>query len=140
MDISVTSTSYQVENREWLASDFGTDEPRNITLDSSTLTSGTHYPNGYLPSGTVLGKITANGLYTVYDNAAADGTQTAVGVLFSAVKIPTNGTTDVAGAMLEMALIVEAKMPFGGGAGQTDATGKIDSAGKVDLVSWYKWL
>lgn len=34
-------------------------------------------------SGTLVGKITASGKYTKYDNAAADGTQTCVGILYS---------------------------------------------------------
>lgn len=36
-----------------------------------------------LPSGTVLGKITATGKLIKYDNAASDGSQAAVGVLYN---------------------------------------------------------
>ncbi len=36
-----------------------------------------------LSAGTVLGKITASGKYAAYSNAAGDGTQTAVGVLYA---------------------------------------------------------
>lgn len=139
MDISVSSTSYQVENREWLSSNFGCDEPRTITLDTSGW-SADHYPNGFIPSGAVVGKLTATGLYVPYDNAASDGQQVAVGILFSAVKVPANGTTDIAAAMLEMGLIVEAKLPYGAGGGQINETGAIDSAGKTDLAGWFKFL
>jgi len=45
-----------------------------------TLLTGTNYV-----SGAVLGKITASGKFTLYDNTAVDGTQTAVGVLVNAV-------------------------------------------------------
>ena len=38
-----------------------------------------------LAAGTVVGRITASGKIAVYDNAAVDGTQTAVGVLIAAV-------------------------------------------------------
>ena len=131
MDISVTSTSTQVEDRSWLASDFGTDEPRNITLDVSAFTAGTHYPNGYIPSGTVVGKITASGLYGPYDNAASDGTEVAAGLLFSSVKV---GTADVGAAMMDMGLVISAKLPFQSG------TGSIDTAGKTDLAGWFKFL
>lgn len=68
------------------------------------LTEGTHpgefilsQANGYrsfenavlitgqdLGAGAVLGKITASGKYTAYDNGASDGSQTAAGVLFAA--------------------------------------------------------
>ena len=134
MDISVTSTSTQVEDRSWLASDFGTDEPRNITLDVSGLTAADHYPNGYVKSGMVLARLSATGLFVPYNNAGSGGAETAVGVLFSSVKIPSNGTTDVGAAMMEMGFIVEAKLPY------TGVTGAIDTAGKTDLVNWFKFL
>lgn len=142
MDISVKSTSYQTDNRDWLSSNFGCDEPRTVTLDISDFTAGTHYPNGYIPAGTVLGRITSTGLFGPYNNAGAGGRDVAAGILFSAVKVPNpaDTTKDAAGAMLEMGLIVEAKLPFGGGAGQVDATGKIDATGKTDLAGWFKFL
>lgn len=37
---------------------------------------------GAMVPGTVVGKITASGKYVAYSNGAADGTQTAVGVLY----------------------------------------------------------
>jgi hypothetical protein len=133
MDISVTSTSTQVEDRTWLASDFGIDEPRNITLDVSAFVEADHYPNGYVKSGMVLAKL-AGGLFVPYSNAGSGGAEVAVGILFSSVKVPANGTTDVGAAMLEMGLIVEAKLPYSG------VAGAIDSAGKTDLVNWFKFL
>lgn len=67
-DISVSSVSYQVEKRSWLLSPHGTDPGTtpSITLDVSAFTAGVHYPNGYIPSGTNLAKITASGLYGPY--------------------------------------------------------------------------
>jgi hypothetical protein len=67
-DISVATVAYQVENRNWLLSQHGTDPGAtlSITLDVSAFTAGTHYPNGYLLSGTPLAKITATGLYGPY--------------------------------------------------------------------------
>lgn len=67
-DISVTTTSFQVEKRAWLLSPHGTDPGTTpgITLDISAFTSSVHYPNGYIPSGTPLAKITATGLYGPY--------------------------------------------------------------------------
>jgi hypothetical protein len=38
-----------------------------------------------LTAGTVLGKITASGKYVAYNNAAADGSEVAAGVLYTAV-------------------------------------------------------
>lgn len=67
-DISVSSVAYQVEKRSWLLSPHGTDPGTtpSITLDVSAFTAGTHYPNGYILSGTNLAKITASGLYGPY--------------------------------------------------------------------------
>lgn len=67
-DISVATVNYQVEKRAWLLSPHGTDPGTtpSITLDVSAFTAGVHYPNGYIPSGTPLGKITATGLYGPY--------------------------------------------------------------------------
>lgn len=67
-DISVATTSYQVEKRSWLLSPHGTEPGTTpgVTLDISAFTAGVHYPNGYIPSGTPLGKITASGLYGPY--------------------------------------------------------------------------
>lgn len=49
--------------------------------DAIVIASG----QGVLPPGSVLGKVTASGKYAKYNNAAADGTQAAVAVLFYGV-------------------------------------------------------
>jgi hypothetical protein len=66
MDISVRTTDYGVEDRSWLGSAHGTTATRTITLDTSAFTEGTHYPDGYVKSGTVLARITGTGLYGPY--------------------------------------------------------------------------
>jgi hypothetical protein len=68
MDISVTTTDFQVEKRAWLLSPHGTGPGENAgcTLDISAFTQAIHYPKGYIPSGTPLSKITANNLYGPY--------------------------------------------------------------------------
>lgn len=67
-DISVATVSYQVDKRAWLLSPHGTDPGTtpSITLDVSAFTPSVHYPNGFIPSGTPLAKITATGLYGPY--------------------------------------------------------------------------
>lgn len=65
MDISVRTTAYTVEDRSWLGSRDGTSFTESITLDVSTFSAVTHYPNGYIPSGTVL-SLLANGKYGPY--------------------------------------------------------------------------
>lgn len=135
MDLSVRSMTTQVEKRDWLASDFGTAEPRGITLNIALFTAGTHYPNGFIPSGVFVAKVTATGLYGPYDDAAVDGRAVCAGPLFSNERAvnPLNGVAlaKVGAALMEMGLIVESKLPTGHG---------LDAAAKVDLVNWFKFL
>jgi hypothetical protein len=133
-DISVSTASYQVEKRSWLLSPHGTDPGTTptITLDVSAFTAATHYPNGYLLSGIVLGRITATGLYAPYVDAAVDGTGTAAGLLFSAVKIPNLSalTVDAGGALLVHGFVNENKLPI---ANAATGGGFIDANGRVDM-------
>jgi hypothetical protein len=121
--IGVETTQYQVEDRSWLLSPHGTEPGTtpSVTLDTSAFTAGTHYPNGYLPSGLVVGRITATGLYGPYDNSAVDGRQTAAGILFSSVKVPTSGG-DPAGAIVVHGFVDADKLPIA-----------LDAAGVADL-------
>ena len=129
-DISVSKTNYQTEKLSWLL-DRGGWEQESITLDISAFTAGTHYPNGFIQSGTNLGKITASGLYGPYDNAASDGREVFRGHLGTSTKVPNPAdTTKDAGAPLLFAGVVkESKLP---------AT--VDSAGKADVAGWIRYL
>lgn len=124
-DISVSRTQFQVEDRSWLMGPHGTgpgDNP-SITLDVSAFTAGTHYPNGYIPSGCHLGRITATGLYGPYDDAVSDGRQTCAGLLVSSVKVPNPANTaiDVGGALLVHGFVRLSRLPFA-----LDANGQAD--------------
>lgn len=131
-DISVVTTAYQAEKRSWLLSPHGAeDESTNpsITLDISKFTAGTHYPNGYIPSGTIVSKVTATGLWGPYDSTAVDGRQTVgddkIGILFGAITVVRwNGVaaTKVGGAIVVHGFINIPKLPFSSGAGALDAT------------------
>jgi len=133
-DISVVTTSYQTEKRSWLLSPHGTDPGTTptVTLDVSAFTQATHYPNGYIPSGVVLGKITATGLYAPYLSTNSDGTQTAAGILLSSVKIPnlSDLTKDVGAAILVHGFVATAKLPI---ANAATGGGYIDAAGQTAL-------
>lgn len=134
MDITLQPTeSWQAENREWLGSRDGTDVTQTITLATSTFTAGTHFPDGFVPSGTVLGLITANGatkgMYGPYDDAASDGRQVAVGFLYSNTKVRTGGP-NVGAPIHWRGIIKSAKLPLQSGTGSLDANGKTDLAAK----------
>jgi hypothetical protein len=129
MDITLQPTeTWTAEDRSWLGSRDGTDVTQTITIDTSAFTEATHFPNGYIPSGTILGRITATGLFGPYDNAASDGTEVAVGFLFSNVKVRTGGP-DVGAAIHWRGVIRASRLPIA----ITD-TGGLDAAARVDLA------
>ncbi|ROR91763.1 head decoration protein [Nocardioides aurantiacus] len=113
-DISVVSTGYQAEKRSWLLSQHGTDPGANpgITLDASLFTAGTHFPNGYLPSGTAISP--AGGPYS--------GTGACAGILFSSVRFATP-TSKVGGALVRHGFVKTSKLPFSSGTGSLGAGG-----------------
>lgn len=49
-----------------------------------------------LPAGQVLGKLTASGKYAAYSNAAGDGTNVAVGILYAPAPLRTGDMDAVA--------------------------------------------
>ena len=75
MDLSVVTETFGQDDQSWIGAAHGIDLARSITLDTSAFTEATHYPDGYILSGTPLGRITATGLYGPYDNTtpATDG-------------------------------------------------------------------
>jgi hypothetical protein len=133
MDTSVQNVAYQVENRSWLLSPHGTEPGTTptVTLDISKFTGSTHFPNGYMPSGVVLGKVTATGLLGPYTPGASDGTQTATHILFSSVRVTRQDGTNAAkvgGAGLVHGFVDPAKLPIASG-----TAGGLDSAGQTAL-------
>lgn len=112
-DISVQSTSYQTEKRSWLLSQWGQGPGENpsITVDVSAFTAGTHYPNGYIPSGTPVAKV--GGVLVPYTSAEA--TTTGAGVLAGHVLTdqPVVGTADFAVPLLDHGRVKAAKVPQG---------------------------
>lgn len=84
MDLDLrTETFTPGEDQSWLGSAHGTESTESITLDASAFI-GT-FTDGIIPSGVVLGKITATGLYGPHDSDNADGTEVAVGLLFTTI-------------------------------------------------------
>jgi len=98
----------------------------------STGTGGAnaHYVNGYIPSGTAIGLVSATGLFGPYDDGASDGRQTCYGFTYGDVRaIRQNGTTASkvgTGAVVYDAVVSVSKLPFQSGTGSIDANGKAD--------------
>lgn len=127
MDLTTRTDSFAVEDQSWLGSRHGSDAADSITLDGTTL--GAVFTDGKVPSGVVLGKITASGKYGPYDDAASDGRQTAVYHLFTSVSLKNvlRGDStfhDVQGAGFWHGQVIVANLPTSHG---------LDAAGKVDL-------
>lgn len=109
------TTAYQVERRPWLLGLHGTQPGDNpsITLDVSAYTAGTHYPNGFIPSGTAVSKL-ANGLWGPFNAAEAAGEH---GLLFGSTTIPdlTDLTKDVGAALVSNGAAIDwNRLPAGG--------------------------
>jgi head decoration protein D len=141
-DIAVTVEGFEGnEDRRWLGTRKGTQDMRSITLDVSTFLPAHLADKGAIPSGTVLGKITATGLYGPYDNAASDGRQTAAGFLFTTTKVGTGTGADLATAadvgvaLFWTGIIKQSKLPAFAGT----VLGELDSAALVDLASWIRF-
>ena len=142
-DITVKRTQFQIGDRSWLIpqpSAVGFGYTPSGVLDVSTLTLATHYPNGYVPSGLVLGVITAAStggktVYGAYDDTASDGRQVAAGFLFDDCPIPDllDLTKDPGiAAVAAFAVIRESRLPVQS-TGTPAGRGYLDAAGKVDL-------
>ena len=127
MDISVRDQVFGGDNRAWLGSQHGTESNRSITLDVSTFTEATPYPDGFIPSGIVLGEITATGLFGPFDPNAEDGRDTAAGHLFNSIPVSA-GATNLGAPLLDHGAVVESKLPAASG---LDATAKADLAGQI---------
>ena|SRR5690606_686958 len=119
-----TGITYRGENRSWLQSPHGTDPNANpnVTLDVSLFTEATHYPDGFVPSGMVLGRVTATKRYGPYDPAATDGRETAAGHLFGSLVV--KGESRVGGALVVHGFVDASKLPANSG---------LDSAARAEL-------
>lgn len=127
MDLSVRKETFGGDDQTWLGSAHGTDSGMTVTLDKATFTAGTHYPNGYLRSGTPLGKITASGKYGPYNDGATDGRQTLVGHLLTPQTVGTGN--DIVAPLFTHGRVVEARLPIA-----IDAAAKVDVAGRIHYV------
>lgn len=98
-------------DQSWLGSSHGIHECRTEILDVSAFTANTHYPNGYIPSGTPVAKVA--GLLVPYDSTEATTTNAGVlaGFLFTDQTVV--GTADFAVPVLDHGRVKAAKVPTG---------------------------
>ena len=132
MDFSVRKTDDLVaEKRGWLRGMHGTDPGSNpsVTLDLSLF--GDLHPDGFIPSGTVVAKVTASGLCGPYDDAATDGREVAYGLLFNSENVATGQTRGV-NAVVRHGNVDATRLPWEEGAGSFDDGAKAD----LPLIDW----
>lgn len=106
--------TYGAGDQSWLGSTHGINECRTEILDISAFTAGTHYPNGYIPSGTPVAKV--GGLLVPYDST--EGTTTNAGVLAGHLFTDQSvvGTADFGVPVLDHGRVRSAKVPAGANA------------------------
>lgn len=75
MDLAPRRAGYAVDDRRWLRDRHGFDTTLGVTLDGS-LFPAERFPDGTVPSGTVLAQATDSRLWGPFDPAATDGRQT----------------------------------------------------------------
>ncbi|MET0701708.1 MAG: hypothetical protein ABWY93_18815 [Mycobacterium sp.] len=110
MDISVRKTGpFRVEDRSWLGSAHGTTATRTVTLDTSAFTQATHFPNGYIASGTLVSRIDGSGLWGPYVAGSAS-----TGHLFNSTPVTANGA-DVGAPVLEHGVVFVPNLPANSG-------------------------
>lgn len=100
-------------DQSWLGSAHGIANARTETLDPTTFTAGTHYPNGYIPSGTPVALV--GGVLVPYDKTEA--TVTGAGILagFLLTDQPVVGTGKFGAPLLDHGRVKVANVPQSGG-------------------------
>lgn len=119
MDITIKRESFGQDDQSWLGSAHGTNAAQTITLDASTFTKATHYPDGWLKSGLPLAK--SGEKYVLWTTEAV-----LAGFLFTTVRVPEDTATPIGGAILEHGRVKTAKLPV-----SVDAAGQATAAGRI---------
>lgn len=101
--------TFTAGDQSWIGTGHGLRNGRTETLDISAFTAGTHYPNGFIPSGLPVAKV--GGVLVPYD--PTEGVTTNAGVLAGHVLAdqPVVGTADFAVALYDHGRVKVAKLP-----------------------------
>lgn len=118
MNLAMRSEDFtSAEDHSWLGSAHGTSEANSITLAGDAFLAT--FADGIVPSGVVVAKYTSGantGLYGPYDDAGADGLDTAAYHLLTTVDVDAaNGGVNTAAAGLWHGEVIESKLPTGHG-------------------------
>ena len=136
-DISVQTTgSYTVASRAWLRGMHGTDPGSmpSIPLNLATFI-GPNFTDGTIKAGCLIGKTTASGIFGVYDPAATDGRQTAVGFLWNTITIGTDTARKLSDALFVHGFVNDTLPAAAGGLPYTTGLGALDAAARTALAN-----
>ena len=98
-------------NFSWIgAGAHGIADGRTEILDISTFTAGTHYPNGYIPSGLPVAKV--GGVLVPYDETEATTTNAGVLAGFVLTDSPVVGTADFSVSLYDHGRVITANLPI----------------------------
>lgn len=120
-DFAPTRNTYASTYPNW-ARDLLKSENHGVLLDSDALLAV--FPDGVVPSGTVIAVTTATGLGGPYTPAATDGLGTAVGHLINETKVVAGGR-DLQ-AVMHAGTVTRRLLP---------ANSRMDDAAKADLTA-----
>lgn len=105
-----TTESFGSGDMSWLGSDHAINNARTEQIDISAFTAGTHYPDGYIPSGLPVAKV--GGVLVPYD--ATEATVTGAGILAGFVLTDQKvvGTADFPAPLVDHGRVIAANVPI----------------------------
>lgn len=106
----LTTETYGSGDNTWLGSDHGIADARTELVDISAFTSGTHYPDGFIPSGLPVALVSN----VLVPYVATEGTTTGAGVLAGFVLFDqkVNGTDDFAVPVIDHGRVKVGNLPI----------------------------
>ncbi len=122
-----TTQTYLNEDQRWLKGGVLYAPAESILLDRTGFAGATAlttaFPNGYIPSGIFLARVTATGLFVRYDptfdvdtataGVQSDGRNAALGVLLTSVPYDRDSTGNIAAAMAVRCDVITNYLPTG---------------------------
>lgn len=100
----LSTESFGTGDQTWLGSTHGIYNCRTATLDISAFTAGTHYPDGYIPSGTAVDFADEGAVVPYVDGAGAK-----LGYVYTDQKV--SGTADLAAPILVHGIVNVDNLP-----------------------------
>lgn len=109
-DPTITVSSSYAGSFKHLRTKRGLDTGKTVTLDVSKFTKSTHYPNGFIPGGVVLGQVTSSSKFGPYAAKANEVQHIAVDAAGGTFTISFRGGTTAAIAFNATAAAVQAAL------------------------------